>query len=80
MPALWDTHWYGQLSERSGKSSHKRPVPNGLVLKVWRITGLDLYYLTMGKIAKLKPQVDGLLKIENCRYGRGSLNQLRNPA
>ena len=62
------------LSERSDKSSHKRPVPNGLVSKLWRITGLDLYYLTMGKIAKLKPQVDGLSKIENCRYGWGSPN------
>ena len=52
----------------------------GWFLKVWRITGLDLYYLTMGKIAKIKPQVDGLSKIENCRYGWGSPNQPRNPA
>lgn len=70
----------GMASQVSNKSSHKRPVPNELVSKVWRITGLDLYYLTMGKIAKLKPQVEGLLTIENCRYGWGSLNQPRNPA
>lgn len=38
-----------------GKSSQYGPVPNGLVSKVWRITGLDLYYLIMGKIAKIKP-------------------------
>ena len=72
MPALRDTPWYGQSSGRSGKSSHKGPVQKGLVSKVWRITGLDLYYLTMGKIAKLKPQVDGLSKNENGRYGWGS--------
>lgn len=68
------------LANVRANSSHKRPVPNGLVSKVWRITGQDLYYLTMGKIAKLKPQVDGLSKIENCRYGWGSPNQPRNPA
>ena len=55
---------HGEPGKRAGKSSHKRPVPNGLASKVWRITGLDLYYLTMGKITKLKPQVDGLSKIE----------------
>lgn len=71
MPALWDTLWHGQPGRHADKSSHKRLVPNGLVSKVWRITGLDLYYLTMGKIAKLKPQVDGLSKIENGRYGWG---------
>lgn len=70
----------GMPSERSGKSSHMRPVPNELVSKLWRITGLDLYYVTMGKISKLKPQVDGLSKIENCRYGWESPNQPRNPA
>lgn len=59
------------LASVQEKRSHKRPVPNGLVSKVWRITGLDLYYLTMGKIAKLKLQVDGLSKIENGRYGWG---------
>jgi len=80
MPALWDTPWHGQPSERLGKSSHKRPVPNGLASKLWRITGMDLYYLTMGKIAKLKPQVDGLSKIEKCRYGWEPPNQPRNPA
>lgn len=59
----------GMASVTSSKRSQKRPLPNGLVSKVWRITGLDLYYLTMGKIAKLKPQVEGLSKIENRRYG-----------
>lgn len=71
MSALRDTPWHGQPGKCAGKRSHKRPVPNGLVSKVWRITGLDLYYLTMGKIAKLKLQVDGLSKIENGRYGWG---------
>ena len=52
----------------------------GWFLKVWRITGLDLYYLTMGKIAKIKPQVNGLSKIEKCRHGWGSPNWPRNPA
>lgn len=80
MPAPRDTPWHGQPGKRAGKSGHKGPVPNGLLSKVWRITGLDLYYLTMGKIAKLKPQVDGLSKIENGRYGWGSPNQPRNPA
>ena len=70
----------GMTSLASSESSQKRPVPHGLLSKVWRITGLDLYYLTMGKIAKLKPQVDGLSKIENGRYGWGSPNQPRNPA
>lgn len=70
----------GMASLVSNKNSHKRPVPNGLVSKVWRIAGLDLYYLTMAKIAKLKPHVDGLSKIENGRYGWGSPNQRRNPA
>lgn len=77
MPEPWDTPWHGQPGKHEGKSSHKRPVPNGLVSKLWRITGLDLYNLTMGKIAKLKPQVDSLSKTENCRYGWGSPNQPR---
>ena len=68
------------LANVRAKSSQKSPVSNGPVSKLWRITGLDLYYLTMGKIAKLKPQVDGLSKIEKCRYGWGSPNQPRNPA
>ena len=55
----------GMPSERSGKSRHMRPVPNGLVSKVWRITGMDLYYLTMGKIAKLKPQEMAYQKSKN---------------
>lgn len=80
MPALQDSPWQGQPSERAGKSDHKRPVPHGLVSKVWRITGLDLHYLTMGKIAKLKPQVDGLSNTEKCRYGWGSAIRPRNPA
>lgn len=50
----------GMTSLASSKSSQRRSVPNELVSKVWRITGLDLYYLTMGKISKLKPQVKGL--------------------
>ena len=56
------------------------PSQMGWFQKYGGIMGLDLYYLTMGKIAKLKPQVDVLSKIENCRYGWGSPNRPRNPA
>lgn len=68
------------LASVQEKGVKRGPSQMGWFQKDWRITGLDLYYLTMGKIAKLKPQVDGLSKIENCRYGWGSPNQPRNPA
>ena len=40
-----------------------------LLSKVWRITGLDRSWLTMTEMAKIKPQVDGLAKIEDGRCG-----------
>lgn len=78
MPALRDTPWHGEPSEQ--QKLIKESCPKELPSKLWRITGLDLYYLTMGKIAKLNPQVDGLSEIENCRYEWESPNQPRNPA
>lgn len=79
MPAPWDTLWH-DFSETAGKSSQKSPVPYELVSKLRRITALDWVCPTMGEMAIIKPQVDGLAKFENCRYGWGSPDQPRNPA
>ena len=54
---------------RQAKLAKRAPVPNELISKVWRITGLDCTWLTMAEIAKIKPQVEGLEKIENGRCG-----------
>lgn len=50
MPALRDTPWHGEPSEQ--QKLIKESCPKELPSKLWWITGLDLYYLTMGKIAK----------------------------
>lgn len=79
MPALWDTPWH-DFSGTVGKRSQKGPVPNEVVSKVWRITGLDRTWLTMTGMAELKPQVDDLVKVENCRCGWGFSIEPRKPA
>lgn len=78
MPAVGDTPWHS-FSGTEGEISQKSPVPNELLTELWRITGLDRSWLTMHEMAKIKPQVDGLAKFENGRYGWGFSIEPRKP-
>lgn len=53
---------------------------NAAKSQLYRFTGLNRQLATMAPIAKLKPQVDGLLFLENTGYGWHASFWPRNPA
>ena len=53
---------------------------NATKSQLYRFTGLNRQLATMAPIAKLKPQVDGLLFLENAGYGWLESFSPRNPA
>ena len=53
---------------------------NATKSQLYRFTGLNRQLATMAPTAKLKPQVDGLLFLENAGYGWLSSFWPRNPA
>ena len=53
---------------------------NATKSQLYRFTGLNRQLTTMAPIAKLKPQVDGSLFLENAGYGWFASFWPRNPA